>query len=108
MIIPKQMQPCVLGYNPINSRIITIKINAEPCNLNIVQVYAPTASSSEEEIFEFFHQLERTISETPSKEIICIQAGFNAKMRPTQEDEHIRQSVGRYGLDKRKQFSDYK
>lgn len=101
IIIPKRLQPCVLGYNPISSRIITIKISAKPCNLNIVQCYAPTSRSSEDEITEFYNVLERTIHKLPSKEITIVQGDFNAKIGQIQEDEHVKQLVGRYGLGSR-------
>lgn len=83
VIIPKKLQLSVLDYRPINSRILTLKINAKPCNINLVQVYAPTTNSSEDEITEFYHQPERIVQGIPNKEMTIVQDDFNAKIGQT-------------------------
>lgn len=98
MIIPKSLHSSVLGYNPVSSRILTIKINAKPCKLNIVQIYAPTSTSTEDELNDFYNKLESTIQEIPTKEITLIQGDFNAKIGQTEEDEQVKHLIGRYGL----------
>lgn len=39
-MLPKDLKNCVLGYEPICDRVMTVKLKATPVNLNIVQVYA--------------------------------------------------------------------
>ena len=37
----------VMGFNPLNSIMSSIKIQAKPLTLTIIQVYAPTVQSDE-------------------------------------------------------------
>ena len=48
-LVKKNTTSSVLVCNPISSRKIQIRIAAQPHNLNIIQIYAPTSSSTEEE-----------------------------------------------------------
>jgi len=41
----KDIKNIVLGYNTFNDRIMSVKLQATPVNINIVQVYAPTSYS---------------------------------------------------------------
>ena len=44
----------VKGFTPISNRVALIKIRAKPFDLNIIQSYAPTSESTEQEIEEFY------------------------------------------------------
>ena len=48
----------VLGYCTLSDRILLGRINGKPFNLSIIQVYAPMIASSEEEIEDFYSDLE--------------------------------------------------
>ena len=50
LLVKRNIAKSLLGYWPISSRIILAKFNGAPFNLVVVQVYAPTSSSSDEEI----------------------------------------------------------
>ena len=39
-----------MGYHAMSDRILLVKIHGKPFNLSIIQVYAPTSASPEEEI----------------------------------------------------------
>lgn len=77
---------------------MTIKINCKPLALNIVQVYAPTALSPEEEIDSFYKVLEETIRVIPRREILVVQGDWNAKIGDTRSYDHLRTVVGSYGI----------
>jgi exonuclease III len=48
IMVAKKMVEAVQEYKPISDRIIYIQIRANPENLSITQVYAPTSEASEE------------------------------------------------------------
>lgn len=48
----------VLVYESASDRIITTKPDVKPCKLNIIQIYAQTSNTSDEEIDEFCKKLE--------------------------------------------------
>lgn len=76
-------------------------MKAKPFQLNFIQVYAPAADSEGEKIENFSKNLEDEILRAPKKVILIIMDDFNAKVRDTTGDEHIRKSVGKYVLRER-------
>lgn len=55
----KSTAKAALGYNPINDRIITLKIIAHPVNIMFVQVYGSTTAVAEEEVNRFYEMVEK-------------------------------------------------
>ncbi|PZC74827.1 hypothetical protein B5X24_HaOG207140 [Helicoverpa armigera] len=102
-IVPPTINKYVTGYNTVSDRIITLRLNAKPMPLNIVQIYAPTAQSSPESIDEFYATLEATITAIPKREMLVIMGDWNAKIGDTSADDHMRNVVGKYGLGVRNQ-----
>lgn len=100
-IVPRSMNKCVVGYNPVSDRIITLKLNTIPCKLNIVQVYAPTAQSTEEEIEGFYDTLTAALKRLSKREVTIILGDFNAKVGDTESDDHLRRVAGKYGIGER-------
>lgn len=96
--LSRQLNNHVLGYNPISDRIMSIRLNTRPCTLNVVVVYAPTASAQDEEIDYFYKELEKALSIIPNREITLLVGDFNAKVGNTLADNHLRDTVGNYGL----------
>src|SRR5438132_7956068 len=48
----------IVGHWPVSDRILTVKFRGQHFNISIIQVYAPTAQSSEEDIDNFYEDLE--------------------------------------------------
>jgi exonuclease III len=46
-----------------NDRIIAVKLNAEPVNILIVQVYMPTSDYEDEEVEELYDKIEDVLEE---------------------------------------------
>ena len=70
----------VMGCRPVSSRLITIRLKAVPFNITIVQVYAPTSDYDDNEIEEFYDQLQNVIDKTPKEDILVVQGYWNAKV----------------------------
>lgn len=49
IIVSKNVADSVTAFIPKSDRTMLLKINAKPFSMNIIQVYAPTTESSEEE-----------------------------------------------------------
>ena len=58
LLLSKVVSKSVLGYCALSDRILFVRIHGKPFNLSIIQVYAPTSASSEEEIEDFYSDLE--------------------------------------------------
>ena len=49
-LVHKDIVNTVMGCHPVSSRFITIRLKTVPFNITIVQVYAPTSDSDDNEI----------------------------------------------------------
>lgn len=70
----------VKGFIPVSNRVALIKIKAQPFDLNIIQSYAPTSESNEQEIEEFYEQLRAALKHTKKEEVNMILGDMNAKI----------------------------
>nr|XP_032529556.1 craniofacial development protein 2-like [Danaus plexippus plexippus] len=80
-IAPITVDKYVSGYRPINDRLIVLRLNTVPCRMNIIQVYAPTAQSTVEEIENFYYALTSALKDIPKREITIVLGDFNAKTK---------------------------
>jgi len=78
--IHKRRAGALIGYEPINSRILLVRIKAKPRCLSLIQVYAPTSVSEEEVIEQFYQELADTVKKVPTKDIVMVMGDFNAKV----------------------------
>lgn len=101
IMVSNKINNFVLGYEPINERAMCLKLNAKPCALNIMALYAPTLDAEDEVVEEFYRTVETAVNKVPSKEVLLLMGDFNAKIGSTLNDDHIRQVVGKFGLGER-------
>lgn len=83
VLLSRKLHDFVTGYNPINDRIMTIRINCTPLPVNITQIYQTIENISKREIL-------------PS--ILINQGDWNAKVRSTEQYDHIRHILGKHRL----------
>ena len=91
-----------MGFNLINDRISTICIQCKPINITLVQIYAPTSSSEEENIEDFYDTVQSIIYQTPSGNSIYIIGDWNVKV-----GKYIANGItGNFGLGERNKRGD--
>ena len=56
VLVHKDIVNTVMGYRPVSSRLITIRLRAVPFNITIVQACAPTSDYDDNKIEEFYDQ----------------------------------------------------
>lgn len=103
VILDKHLSSALKGYNPINDRFLTIKLNTTPVATNIIQVYAPTSTCPDEEIDDFYSKLQSVYEALPSREVNIIMGDFNAKIG---EGKDPQCGIGKYGLGIRNERGD--
>ena len=64
-LVHKDIVNTVMGCRPVSSRLITIRLRAVPFNITIVQAYVPKSDYYDNEIEEFYDQLQNVIDQTP-------------------------------------------
>src|SRR5687768_3941485 len=58
----KDIANSLISYEPINSRLLTVRIKVAPQDITIIQVYAPTTDADEREHEQSYDQLQTTIT----------------------------------------------
>ncbi|XP_030763694.1 craniofacial development protein 2-like [Sitophilus oryzae] len=97
ILMDENLQKSVKNFIPLSERVILIQLLDRPININIIQDYAPTAEKAEDEIEDFYRQLDQVLRLTKSNEINLVLGDFNAKVGKGR----LGSVVGNYGLGER-------
>ena len=97
MIIKKKFTRAVMKYKAVNDRLISIRLRGTLVNTTIIQVYTPTPDAEQEEVDEFYEQVQAEINRTCHQEVLEVMGDYNAKV----ENRTKSSEVGKYGLNNR-------
>ena len=88
----------VLKFDSLSDRVayLTIKLN-KMYTLKVIQVYAPTSISSDEEIEKFYDDISKVLDEEKTKYTI-LMGDFNAKVGKKNDGESC---MGKFGIGQR-------
>ena len=103
--LSSDMEKALMGYNPVNERIVLVRIRSRQRNLTIIQVYAPTTQADDEEIEAFYEKLQVTIEKVNKRDVIVIMGDFNAKIGENLGRLYSN-AIGPYGLGERNSRGD--
>ena len=99
MLLSERARKALVGYNPVNSRVITARFDAAPYEITVIHAYAPSMSSSDEDIEAFYSILEDALAKVHKKDILIITDDWNAKIGSDNTD--WKSVMGRYGYGDR-------
>ena len=54
----KRVRNAVLGCNLKNDRMNSVCFQGKPCNIMVIQAYAPTSNAKEAEVEQFYEDLQ--------------------------------------------------
>ena len=57
IMVNKRVQNAALGCNLKNDRMISVRFQSKPFNFTVIQVYAPTSNTEEDEVQQFYEDL---------------------------------------------------
>ncbi|XP_014782067.1 craniofacial development protein 2-like [Octopus bimaculoides] len=99
-VTSRELTSSVIGYNPVNDRIVTIRLRCHSLNTTLIQVYAPTSEASEEEMQDFYDVVQQTLDNVPRRDVIIVMGDWNAKVGKSITNSS---RVGQHGLGERNQ-----
>lgn len=102
IIVDKVIDKSVIGFTPLSDRVMMLKLQASPTAVNVIQVYAPTADKSDQEIETFYEELREALQTTKNHELTIILGDFNAKVGQGE----VENCVGKFGLGQRNERGD--
>ncbi|GFN81087.1 craniofacial development protein 2-like protein [Plakobranchus ocellatus] len=94
IIVDQTVTKAIKGYWALSDRVLLVKIAGKPVDLNIIQVYAPTANSNDEDLDKFCNELDTAKTQCKSQDPLIIMGDFNAKVGTEKVDD----IVGKHGL----------
>ena len=94
IMVNKRVRNAVLGCNLQNDRMISVRVQGKPCNITVIQLYAPTSNSEEAEVEWFYEDLQDLLELIPEKDVLFTIGDWNAK-EGSQETPGI---TGKFGL----------
>lgn len=102
MLLTDKVSQSVKDFVPMNDRIMMMKLETTHRIMNIIQTYAPTKDRPDDEIEQFYRNLEEIMRTTKKGEIITVLGDLNAKIGEGADGNH----VGAYGLGVRSERGD--
>lgn len=89
-------------FVPQSRRTMMLQLQAKPRNINLIQAYAPIKDSSQEDIDEFYKEVQQLWRITKKHEVNILMGDFNAKIG----EGEVQGVVGKHGLGKRNDRGD--
>ncbi|XP_048735691.2 craniofacial development protein 2-like [Ostrea edulis] len=95
IITSKEVHRSLLAWKPVSERIITARCNSAFAKLTAVVCYAPTEDAEEDEKVSFYENLQKTVDDTPSHDVLLIFDDLNAKGgKSNRSKENIKGGLG--------------
>ena len=92
----------MIGYWAISNRVLMMKLQGKPFNISLIQAYAPTQDYSDEDIEQFYEEIQQAIKYTNSNNVLLVMGDFNAKVGM----EAMEDVVGKFGIGNRNERGD--
>ena len=64
----------------MNDRIISVRLKGQAKDITLIQVYAPTSAATDEELEEFYENVQKEVDNKERQDILIISGDFNAKV----------------------------
>ena len=104
VLVTKQVAKSIIVLQELSDRVLILKIASKPFHLVIIQIYAPTSTSSDEDIEQFYNDLDSAHKKDGSQDITIVMGDLNANVG--YEQDPLLEVVGRHGLGCRKERGD--
>src|SRR6218665_2805271 len=99
VLVEEKIARSIVEIERYGSRMIKVKIKAEPVDIVIIQFCMPTTNHEEEEVenMYMYERLEEVLDRTKGTDYVVIMGDWNAIVGEGADGK----SIGKYGLGKR-------
>ena len=86
LVHTNKINPVLYSTTQSENRLISIRLNTKPIT-TVIQVYAPTSTSSEEAVDDLYARLNEEIAQTPKKDILTQEQTYGAHTNESKANE---------------------
>ena len=79
-LVSPKVKKSVLKVEPVNDRLIMLRLNAKPRPITVIPMYMPTTNGDEAEVLEVYAEMQRIIDECHRKGRVVVMGDFNAQI----------------------------
>ncbi|CAG4944708.1 unnamed protein product [Colias eurytheme] len=98
-LLNKKFKENIHDFTGISERVALLQLKLEQVTISIIQAYAPTETSQEEEVQTFYNDMEK--AHLLAGNNLIVMGDFNAKIGHPKSEESL--CMGRYGYGQRNQ-----
>jgi exonuclease III len=80
ILLSQEVSKAMISWEPINDRIITMRLQAQHTKVTIIQGYAPTNAAIDQDKNEFYEQLQDILDAAPEHDLKIVMGDFNAQI----------------------------
>ena len=88
----------LISWEPVSDRIITARLHCRHVKVSIIQAYAPTTVTDDQEKDAFYDRLLDTVNELPSHDLKILMGDFNAQIN--NDRQNFESIIGPHGIAK--------
>ena len=88
-LVHSNLVSCVSAFNNFSERICLIKLRKQFYNTNIIQVYAPSTSHDDDDVEQFYDQLQDLVNSVARRDELFIMGDFNGKVGGIDEPDVV-------------------